>query len=244
MADDVWVSESTPLSAVREVTNALLTGRDPDRVLALVATHARRLAHADLATISVATTVDPRTLRIRTAVGRAARRLLGMEYPACESPAGQVMRTRKAMLDDARAVQDAYQPVIEVGGFGPTLIVPLVGRHVVFGALLVANRASGRRFDAHDLDVVEMFASQASLVLDSVRAEERLQELLAVADRERTGRDLHDTVIQRLFAAGMTLESARTNALPGDADAKVSRALEDLDATIRQIRATVFPANA
>ena len=226
------------MGAVREVTRALLDGRDPDTVLGLIASHARRLVHADLASISVAG--DPGELWIRVADGERADELRGMRFPAGESLAGQVIATGTSLLvPDARDRADAYRPVIDRGHFGPVFLVPLVGRAGVCGCLVVANGVGGRTFDARDVETIEAFASQAALVLDTVRSEERLEELLA---GERTGRDLHDTVIQRLFATGMTLSAARAASLPEAADANISRVLDDLDATIREIRATVFSA--
>jgi len=232
---------ATPLSAVREVTRALLRGEDPETVLLLVAGHARRLVGADLAAICVV--ADRETMTVRTAVGRNHGRLRDARFRIDGSLTGHVLVTEHAeIVDDAHDDPRADARAVELGGVGPAIFVPLACREGACGVLSVANRRGGRRFDPHDLELVETFAGQASLVLDMVRAEERIAALLATADRERTGRTLHDTVIQRLFAAGMTLEAARTNDLPAPADAKVARALDDLDETIREIRATVFDA--
>jgi GAF domain-containing protein len=232
------------LAAVRDVTRALLRGEDPEYMLVLIASSARRLVAADVAMINC-TDGDPETMQVRVAVGRNAGRLRGTSFPVAASLSGHVMRTGLSeVVEDARSDPRTHTPAVLRGGFGPALYVPLVCREGPCGTLCVANRVGGPTFDAHDLDVVETFAGQASLVLDTVRSEERLQQLLATADRERTGRTLHDTVIQRLFATGMTLEAARAGDLPPAAAAQVARALDDLDATIRQIRATVFGPGA
>lgn len=230
----------TPLGAVRDVARALLAGEEPERVLWLVAEYARELVAADLAIILCAD-AEPGIAEVRIAVGRGSGRIQRMRVPLEHSIAGEVIRTGIAeVVADAQSDPRAYAPTVLRAGFGPSLFVPLEGRAGVCGALCVANRRGGAGFSSHDLEVVEAFAGQASMVLDSVRAEEQLEALLETADRERTGRELHDTVIQRLFATGMTLEAARSKALPADADARVARALDDLDTTIREIRTTVF----
>jgi hypothetical protein len=107
--------------------------------------------------------------------------------------------------------------------FADAMTVPIGGPRGGRGFLCVANDVGGDVFGEIDHEIVETFALQASLVLE-----------------HHAQRTLHDTVMQRLFAAGMTLQSARTPALPEKADAQVARALDDLDETIREIRTTVF----
>jgi signal transduction histidine kinase len=84
------------------------------------------------------------------------------------------------------------------------------------------------------------FAEQAALALQIARAREDQQRLDLLEDRDRIGRDLHDLVIQRLFAVGLSLESAARTAVVPDVSARLERAVDELDGTIKDIRRTIF----
>jgi signal transduction histidine kinase len=84
------------------------------------------------------------------------------------------------------------------------------------------------------------FADQASLALDRAQAISDREELMLVADRDRIARDLHDLVIQRLFATGLQLQGARRMAVSDDVRERLDTAVADLDVTIRDIRSTIF----
>ena len=105
--------------------------------------------------------------------------------------------------------------------------------------MLVAANAAGARLSAESTDLTIAFAGQAALALRLAEAQRAQAQLALYADRDRIARDLHDLVIQRLFATGMTLESI-TRQVPAAAQAKLHRAVDDLDATIRDIRATIY----
>jgi signal transduction histidine kinase len=98
-----------------------------------------------------------------------------------------------------------------------------------------------RAFLPRDEAVLAGFAAQASLALTHERAQAHLQRLTLIEDRERIGRDLHDTVIQRLFATGLSLQATIRRA-EGRADLteRLERAVDDIDITVREIRSTIF----
>jgi GAF domain-containing protein len=230
------------LRAVRDSSRALLHGEPPEAVLEQLAASARRLVGADLATIVVPVDHDPSLLSVRVAVGRYASAVRGREFPRRASLSGRVMDALASeVVADAAEEPAAHQPIVALGRFGPALFVPLLARGEAFGTLVVANRRGGRELGSDDVDLVETFAAQAAIVLESVRAE---QALLALSTRERVGRELHDTVIQRLFAAGLTLEAVRDAGLDPQVAERLEVAVSDLDTTIRQIRATIFPLDA
>lgn len=238
---DTRAAGDARLRAVMEVTAALLAGRELDDILCLIAAHARSLVGSDLATIAVP--VDDFVLEIRVAVGHRADRLRGLTFPREHSISGTVIESGRAeLLDDAAADARAHQPIIAVGGFGPALFSPLVVRGEAFGTLLVANRRGGWTFGEREFDLVETFAAQASVVLEYQRAQRELERLLALEDRERTGRDLHDTVIQRLFATGLSLRALLEQSKEPEVALRLERVVEQLDATIRDIRGTIFSA--
>ncbi len=93
---------------------------------------------------------------------------------------------------------------------------------------------------AEEVELLASFADQASLALDRAQAISDRAELMLVADRERIARDLHDLVIQRLFATGLHLQGARRFATGDEVRGRLDSAVDDLDVTIRDIRSTIF----
>lgn len=126
--------------------------------------------------------------------------------------------------------------------------VPLRVRGVVYGNLYLADKEAGGGFDADDEALVVALASAAGLAVDRARLRARVGELTVAADRERIARDLHDTVIQRLFATGLSLQSSLSLVHDPELRARIEEAVADLDGTIRQVRTTIFaleqPADA
>jgi signal transduction histidine kinase len=147
------------------------------------------------------------------------------------------------LADDLAEAERSKQPVVVHAGsrrgVGTTILVPLRAHLAQAGVLLVAldGRAA---LDPDELDLLTAFADQASLALDRAQALVDREELLLVADRDRIARDLHDLVIQRLFATGLQLQGAIRNAISEDVKERLEKAVVDLDMTIRDIRSTIF----
>jgi signal transduction histidine kinase len=122
--------------------------------------------------------------------------------------------------------------------------VPIRIRNEVFGNLYLTEKHGGGPFTATDETLAVALASAAGVAIENARLHERVQELALLHDRERIARDLHDTVIQRLFATGLGLQAL--SRLVGDIDVadKVQAAVEDLDSTIREIRDVIFELNS
>lgn len=229
------------LEAVNEVAQAILEGRDAEDVLRLIAGHAREMIGAALATV-VTPARDPERLTVRVAVGARADALQGMTFPAEESISGEVMRTRRPVIvPDLASDPRAHQPVVAVGGMGAGLFVPLAVGDRTFGTLLVANEAGGRRLSEDDLAVVRLFAAQAAVALEYARFREELQRLAVLEDRERIAKELHDGVIQSLFALGMSLQSTQEVAEETETvRRRLSAAVDAIDGIIRDLRNYIF----
>ena len=118
--------------------------------------------------------------------------------------------------------------------------VPLRVRGEVFGNLYLTEREGGGDFTDEDERLVVAFAVAAGIVINNARLSARLAELGLAADRERIARDLHDTVIQRLFATGLSLQSVVPLMPEGELRSRIDDAVTELDDTIRQIRTTIF----
>ncbi len=170
---------------------------------------------------------------------RRAVELAGARYGAL----GVLDSKREGLSQFITAGIDPERLVEEVGpepdGEG-VLAVPVKVQGEEFGNLYLCDKQDGEQFTEVDCDVVSALALAAGLAIDKARLYARLRELTLSEERERIARNLHDTVIQRLFAVGLMLQSATR--LPGRAESqeRVHSAVDDLDETIRQIRSTIF----
>ncbi len=120
--------------------------------------------------------------------------------------------------------------------------VPIRLRDEVYGNLYLTDKRTGEVFTDVDEELVVGLAAAAGVAIENTRLQERLQEAALSSDRDRIARDLHDSVIQRLFATGLSLQGALGVArsdLP-TAMARISSAIDDLDTTVKQIRTTIF----
>jgi signal transduction histidine kinase len=227
------------LEAVREIATAILAGTNPDQVLGLVARHARELIGADLATLAVP--AGPGELVVGAADGVHAAELAGTMFPIEGSVSGEVIRTGKTVvLADATANQRVGQPALRAGGIGPALFAPLPVRGTVLGTLLVANAAGGRRFGAGDIQLTETFAQQAAVAVEHARLQHELDRLAVLEDRERIAKELHDGVIQALFAVGLGLQGSVMLTRDPELQRRIGGAVEELDRVIGDLRNYIF----
>ncbi|TXS68067.1 GAF domain-containing protein [Streptomyces sp. sk2.1] len=238
------------LEALGEITRTLLSGTDADEVLHLIAERAMEVAGADRAAILLpsppsAGSADAADARLTVAVahGKDAGRVTGLSVPARGSLAGLAARTGTPVhCADVRTDPRAH-PFGDgtEEGLGPVVTVPLRVDTGASGALRLGRPVDRPPFDDTEIALVSGFADQAAIALELARRRAESEELAVMHDRDRIARDLHDLAIQRLFATGMTLQSTtRAIADRPDAAERVSRAVDDLDTTIRIIRSTIF----
>ena len=228
------------LEAQHEITTDMLEGADADALLASVAEHARDLAGADAATI-LTTTSTPGQLVVAAAVGAYAQQVLGQAVPAAKSISGAVMETGQPLhTDDASTHNRGYRPIIRLGHVGPAIFVPLRVGGRATGTLMVANTKGRGRFDAHTISLVETFADQASVAIEYGRAQADLRRLELMDERERIAKELHDGIIQSLFAVGMGLQGTALMAGSPETAARIEGAVGELDRVIRDLRNYIF----
>jgi len=230
------------LEAVREISAAILAGAEGDRVLQIIVRRARELVDAATATIvTPAAGSGSDSLTIRVADGAHAAQLIGLPVPTEGSVSGDVLRSgRPEVLADASRDGRAYQPMIALGNMGPMVLVPLVVRGRPFGTLTVANPVGGAAFDEEAIRLVETFADQASLALEYGRAQDELNRLSVLDERERIGRELHDGVIQSLFSVGMGLQATANRSRDPEVQSRVEAAVTEIDRAIRDLRNYIF----
>ncbi|HZR13768.1 MAG TPA: GAF domain-containing sensor histidine kinase [Acidimicrobiia bacterium] len=118
--------------------------------------------------------------------------------------------------------------------------VPIRVREHVFGNLYLCEKQGADEFSDSDEALVVALATAAGVAIENARLHERVSELAVIEDRERIARDLHDKVIQRLFATGMALQTTARIAARPEVGARIAQAVDDLDETIREIRNTIF----
>ncbi len=225
--------------AAAEITAVLLDPSSGADAVGMVADTVLRLACADVVSVVVPDPDGPQ-FRVEMARGAGASTLRGTVYPAARSVAALALRTGRGVRVGTEAERGRFvfhlDRVLESGA---VMGVPLRGSASSYGVLVVARRRGRPAFDAVDLDLAESFAAQAALALELAQARADQQRLAVLEDRERIARDLHDHVIQRLFASGLTLEGT-LGVDQETAAARVSTVVDELDDTIRQIRTLIF----
>ena len=227
------------LVSVNLVARAILEGSEIDDVLRLIAKHARELVDARVATVAGPKGDD---LVVRVAVGEDAEALEGSIFSALGSISGDVMRSGSpVMLDDAALDDRVDQPLIHLGKIRAAIFVPLAVRGGTFGTLSVGNHELDPTFSKEDVEIVTAFAAQAAVALENARITDELQRLALVEDRERIAKELHDDVIQSLFAEGMALQASlgRLND-PAAMELRITQAVENIDRVIRDLRNYIF----
>jgi signal transduction histidine kinase len=122
---------------------------------------------------------------------------------------------------------------------GAFLGVPIVVRDRVFGNLYLTDKIDGDEFTEEDEALAVALAAAAGVAIENARLHRQIQEYAVVEDRDRIARDLHDTVIQRLFATAMTMQAIARTTDP-DTGTRILAAVDELDETIREIRGTIF----
>jgi signal transduction histidine kinase len=235
--------------AVTDIANAVLADSEADEVLSLVANRARTLTGADVALVALPD--DDEHLVVEIVDGRddesgePARELLavisgweGQRVPA-HSVAHQAFHDGISRIerDTARVLAE----VDESPSHGPAVVIPLITSDHVLGILMLLWGEPTARVPADALELAGSFASQAAVTLVLAKARREHERLAVYEDRDRIARDLHDLVIQRLFATGMMLQgTSRIEDVPEAAAERVSRAVDELDETIKEIRQTIF----
>jgi signal transduction histidine kinase len=227
------------LRANAEVTGRLLSGDDPGAVLELVCRQALEMSGADL--VVLALPAGQERLVIEHACGAGAADALGLVLPTSGSASGLVMSSGKPMLvddfsGDPRVAAVAREHML----LGPAVLVPLGPSGEVRGVLTAGRHSGSLPLSPPAVEMVTTFAAQAGIGLELAEHRRDALRLAMLEDRDRIARDLHDLVIQRLFATGMSLQGATALMTGTDAAQRVHRAVDALDETIRDIRAAIF----
>jgi signal transduction histidine kinase len=223
------------LAASGELTNQLLSA-DTEQPLTMITEQAATAAGADFATLALPDGADQ--VIVAAVSGVLATDLAGRTAPVETSLCGRAIRTGKpALIADYRDESPAIAVSVEMG---PLLVVPLAAGEHTRGALTLGRLADRAGFTETDLNMAASFATQAAVALELSDARDAHERLARADDRDRIAGDLHDHVIQELFALGMGLQGL---ASVTDRPAHVSRIvgyIDSLDHVISTIRGTIF----
>ncbi|MEU8268959.1 GAF domain-containing protein [Sphaerisporangium sp. NPDC049002] len=230
---EVWLQASS------EVTTSLLSGADSHEVLTLMARRAREMADADVAVVLLPS-ADGEKLRVMIADGVAAGEVTAVEVVVGDSLSGRAFTRGEPVVVTDLAASEI--PAVISGDLevGPAVAVPLGAPGAVRGVLSLGKRSGRIPFSQSHVRMLHSFAGQASIALELAEAREDAERLGLLEDRDRIAKDLHDVVIQRLFAVAMTLMSAVRLVDKPEASSRLKHAVDELDGTIRQIRSTIF----
>jgi len=226
------------LEATAEITSLLVGEVQRTAALQLVASRARDVADAQLVAVMLYDEDSDRvTVEVVASVagddeGHAPR---GTVLPVADTALGDALRGGRPVI-----VEDLGKVSGWPTSTGAAALVPLAASGVVLGLLAVAHRRGGPSIDDSDVRLLTTFAGQAALALERARAQEEREMLVVLEDRERIARDLHDVVIQRLFATGLQLQSTARLAVRPEVVDRIGAAVDDLDTTIRDIRSAIF----
>ncbi len=230
------------LAATAEIAGLLSQSGSGDDALQIVADRARELSAADVAWVVAGNGAENLVVQVVSGAATDADAMarLSLEH----SLASSVVRTGVAVsVEDFAGHPQAVDLATLLGWprLGPAIVVPLSGMSGVDGVLALAwvpERAA--EFHAVDPGLPASFAEQAALAIQVTRARDDQQRLAVFEDRDRIGRDLHDLVIQRLFAIGLGLQGTSRLSEKPEVTERLDSAVDDLDATIKDIRRSIF----
>ncbi|MBS46085.1 MAG: diguanylate cyclase [Nocardioides sp.] len=236
----------TWLEATAAITTRLMGGDDATEALQTVADRARVLADADMAWVVVGEARD--ALELKVVSGANADLQAMRTLPLERSIAAEVIESGEPMsVDDIRIDDRAVDVPARLGlpPLGPMIVVPLVSSTGVVGSLSLSYRYDRSEvFRAVDPALPARFAEHAAVCLEVAQGRENQERLAVLEDRDRIGRDLHDLVIQRLFAVCLGLDALSRRSDDEKVANRITEAVDELDSTIKDIRRTIFALGA
>ncbi|MFF5497337.1 GAF domain-containing protein [Streptomyces aquilus] len=232
------------LRASAEITHSVMSGSERGEVLRVIAERAREITTAVLALVAVPVEGTD-SLTMELALGEGAEAYRGLLAPVDDGLIGRAF-TSGVPATIADVSRDAWTAAVPsgAGGLGPAVAVPIGTGEGVRGVVLLGRAAGQPAYSGQEIEPLQAFAAQAAVAMELADRRRDAAQIAVLQDRDRIARDLHDLAIQRLFATGMTLQSAGRFIDHPEASKRVLRAVDDLDETIKIIRSTIFGLRA
>jgi signal transduction histidine kinase len=230
------------LEALDTASRAVASVLSVDRVLQVIVDRVRELVGARYAALGTTDQEGEIDRFITSGMSRAERERIG-EPPRGHGLLGKLIREQESIrIADATTFPGHFGVPPSHPAMHSFLGVPLIVKGRVVGNLYLTEKEGGEAFTARDQRSVEQFAVHAAIAIDNARLHEQIQRLAVVEERERIGKDLHDGIIQAIYAVGLSLEDVpdlmETDSQ--EAVARVDRAIENLNLAIRDIRNFIF----
>ena len=228
------------IAATRDIATELLSGTEPATVFRLVAEEVLKLTAADAALVAIPVdekvpAADVVELLVIETVGSAVASATGRTIPVAGTSLADVFAQSTPQRVDRIDLDGA--------GVGPALVLPLRAAGTVAGVVVVLHQNGPDSFTDEQLDMMAAFADQAALAWQLATSQRRMRELDVVNERDRIARDLHDHVIQRLFAIGLALQGTVSWARNSEVRRRLAEAVDDLQGVIQKIQTTIFDLN-
>ncbi|MGZ8808315.1 MAG: sensor histidine kinase [Mycobacterium sp.] len=224
------------IEATRDIGTELLAGTDPATVFRLVAEESRHLSGAELTLVAVPADADlPVDETIELIVAATAG----------DGPAASL----RCIPIEATPIGDAFVQrtpgrydhiELDATATGPALVLPLRASDEVAGVLVALRHIGASPFSSEQFDMMTAFADQAALAWQLASTQRQMRELSILTDRDRIARDLHDHVIQRLFAVGLALQGTIPRARVPEVQQRLTDCVDDLQQVIQEIRTAIF----
>jgi signal transduction histidine kinase len=232
------------MTASAEVTRMLLSGAGAAQALELITAQSLEMSGADLVVLALPKP-DRTALQIEHAAGHGAEEALGLVLPTQRSASGQVLASGELMtFDDFTHDERVAGAARAHMNLGPAVVLPLGTADNVRGVLTAGRLPGSMPLPATGVEMLSTFATQAAIALELAEHRRQAERVAVYEDRDRIARDLHDLVIQRLYATGMSLQGTISLIAMPDVAGRVSRAVDALDETIHEIRSSIFALQA
>lgn len=227
------------IEATRDIATELLSGADPTGVFRLIADQALALSAATATFVAVPldseTPIDDVTELLVVETAGDTEIATSQTIPVADTAIGEVFTQRTP-----RCLESLDLAMNGIDTNGPAIVLPLRTTDTVAGVLVALRHKGEHQFDGDQLDMLAGFADQAALAWQLATTQRHLRELDVLSDRDRIARDLHDHVIQRLFAVGLTLQGTIPRARVPEVQQRLSDCVDDLQAVIQEIRTAIF----
>ncbi len=229
------------IEATRDIGTELLSGTDPAGVFRLIADEVLKLTSADATLVAVPGDeeipgLDVTELVVAEIAGDSPiSPAAAPPIPLGDTAVGRAFQLQEPHRCDVLDVQTGV-----LTDAGPALVLPLRATGTVAGVLIAMRRAGGRPFTEEELTSTAAFADQAALAWQLATTQRQMRKLDILTDRDRIARDLHDHVIQRLFAIGLSLQGTIARTRSTEAQQRLSESVDDLQGVIQEIRTAIF----
>jgi signal transduction histidine kinase len=226
------------IEATRDIATEMLSGADPATMFRLVVDEALKLTGADATVMAIPSDVDAAPCDLVDLVVVATAGAIAELDDTTTIPVRGTL-IGQAFEEGVPRRFDNVDLVIGAGP-GPALVLPLRTSDSVAGVVIAVRHEDAYPFSADHFEMMAAFTDQAALAWQLVTTQRRMRQLDILADRDRIARDLHDHVIQRLFAAGLTLQGTIPRAQSTEVQQRISDCVDDLQEVIQEIRTTIF----